>query len=75
MARNRLPDSFIAEQISKAVLKFSGETVALDIKRLSGEWLGYYRIRSGKVRIIFSMDFHEKRVHIEVVDYRGSVYK
>lgn len=75
LARNHLADTFVTEQISKAILKFSGETVALDVRRLAGVWSGHYRIRSGKIRIIFSVDFYEKRISVEVVDFRGSAYK
>lgn len=75
LTRNHLADNFVTEQISKAILKFSGETVPLDIRQLAGVWSGYYRIRSGKIRIIFSIDFYEKQVSVEVVDFRGSVYK
>ena len=57
--------------------KFFGESesVSVDVKRLSGAWAGYYRVRSGRIRIIFSFDAEELRAFVEVVDYRGDVYK
>ena len=75
LAKNHLVDTFVTEQILKAILKFSGETVALDLRRMAGVWSGHFRIRSGKIRIIFSIDFYEKKVLVEIVDFRGSVYK
>lgn len=75
LARNHLPDTFVIDLISKAILKFSGETVALDLRRMIGVWSGHFRIRSGKIRIIFSIEFYRKKVLIEVVDFRGSAYK
>lgn len=75
LARNHLADSFVMERVEDALLKFSGETVSVDLSRLSGKWAGHYRIRTGKVRIIFATDFYEKQVWVEVVDFRGSAYK
>lgn len=75
LARNHLADTFVTDLISKAIRKFSGETVALDLRRLTGKWSDQYRIRTRKIRIIFSIDFYEKQVLVEVVDFRGSAYK
>lgn len=75
LAQNHLADTFVTKQISKAVRKFSGETVALDLRGMTGTWSRHFRIRSGKIRIIFSIDFYEKKVLVEVVDFRGNVYK
>ena len=49
--------------------------VAINIKRLSGKWEGCFRIRLGKNRIIFSINFERQTVLIEVVDNRGGVYR
>lgn len=75
LAKNHLPDEFIAAPIGKAIRKFFGESVSVDVKRLSGVWTGYYRIRSGKIRIIFSFDAEKRHIFVEAVDYRGDVYK
>lgn len=37
LARNHLADTFVTNLISKAILKFSGETVAVDMSRLTGK--------------------------------------
>lgn len=75
LAKNHLPDEFVAALIGKAIKKFFGESVSVDMKQLSGAWAGYYRIRSRKVRIIFSFDAEKRRAFVEVIDYRGDVYK
>lgn len=74
LAKNHLPDEFVIVPIGKAMKKLFGESASVDIKRLSGAWAGYYRISSGKIRIVFSFDAEERRVFVEVVDYRGNVY-
>jgi mRNA interferase RelE/StbE len=45
------------------------------IKRLSGELKGSYRIRIGGIRIVYSVDESQKIVYIEVIGFRGDVYK
>lgn len=47
----------------------------IDIRKLKGEWSGYYRIRKGKLRIIFTIEKENKIIFIERIDYRGEVYK
>ena len=61
--------------ISKAVKKFRGENVNIDIKKLRGEWFGFFRIRMGKIRIIAEFDFDNQSVFIGVIDMRGNAYK
>ena len=46
-----------------------------NVKRLSGELKGSYRLRLGDMRIIYSVDETEKIVYIEVIGFRGDVYK
>ena len=75
LTKNHLPDEFVAVPIGKAMRKLFGESVAVDVKRLSGVWVGHYRVRSGKIRIIFSFEADGLRVFVEVIDYRGDVYK
>jgi mRNA-degrading endonuclease RelE of RelBE toxin-antitoxin system len=39
------------------------------------QWAGYYRIRRGKVRIILKPDSETGIVFVDIVDFRGSVYR
>jgi mRNA-degrading endonuclease RelE of RelBE toxin-antitoxin system len=75
LSRNHMPDDFLRDPLAKAVARFSGEPVRVDLKRLSGEWEGFYRVRVGKIRIIFSADMRKRSLFVEVIDYRDSVYK
>ena len=52
-----------------------GKDVNIDLKKLVGNWEGYYRIRIGKMRIIFDMSKEGKEIFVEKVDHRGDVYK
>jgi mRNA interferase RelE/StbE len=46
-----------------------------NIKPLSGELQGSYRLRVGNIRIVYSVDGSIKIVYIEVIGFRGDVYK
>ncbi|MFP7753856.1 type II toxin-antitoxin system RelE family toxin [Thermodesulfobacteriota bacterium B35] len=46
-----------------------------NIKRLSGALHGSYRLRIGNLRIIYSVDEKSRIVYIEVIGFRGDVYK
>jgi mRNA interferase RelE/StbE len=45
------------------------------IKSLSGELQGSYRMRVGDIRIVYSIDETTKTVFVEVIGFRGDVYK
>ena len=47
----------------------------LDIKRMKGDWKGYYRLRIGKNRVIFTVDFNSRDVIIYAIGARGDIYK
>ncbi|RLF44104.1 MAG: type II toxin-antitoxin system RelE/ParE family toxin [Thermoplasmata archaeon] len=65
----------VKEEIRKFLLLLKRENVNVDVKKLYGDWKGYYRIRKGKLRIIFSLNKLEKEIYIEKIDFRGDVYK
>jgi len=47
----------------------------LQIKRLEGQWKGYYRMRVGKKRMIFSLEPKNWELNILEIDNRGDIYK
>jgi mRNA interferase RelE/StbE len=47
----------------------------LNIKKMKGDWKGYYRLRVGKNRVIFTVDFDSKDITIYAIGARGDVYK
>lgn len=65
----------IRDPIRNFILRITGKSINVDAKRLKGNWDGYYRIRKGKIRIILKVDSESKTVFVDVVDFRGSVYK
>jgi len=46
-----------------------------DVKKMSGEWKGYYRMRVGDIRIIFWIEYVLKTVYIDHIGSRGDIYK
>lgn len=47
----------------------------LDIKQMKGEWEGFYRLRIGKVRVIFTVDTISGDIEVYSIGDRGDVYK
>jgi mRNA interferase RelE/StbE len=47
----------------------------LDIKKMKGEWEGFYRLRIGKIRVIFSLSNDSDDIEVYIIGARGDVYK
>lgn len=71
---NHIPKEQIFSIIRDAILNFQGEIVSIDIKKMRGEWEGFYRIRKGKWRMIVEFHFDDNSVFIEDIDWRGNIY-
>jgi mRNA interferase RelE/StbE len=65
----------VREELGKFLMKMKGENVNLDLKKLSGEWEGYYRLKKGRIRIIFEPNRIDKVLFVDRIDFRGDVYK
>ena len=72
---NDIEENDIIEDVFKVVEKLKGKNVNIDLKKMRGEWKGFYRLRLGKKRIIFQIDFNAKEIFIDRIDFRGVVYK
>ncbi len=46
----------------------------LDIKKLKGNWQGFFRIRVGKIRIIFIVYLDAEKIYVHDICFRGDVY-
>lgn len=75
LKKNKISQNEIIEIIKKVLRRFQREKVNIDIAKLKGKWLGFHRIKFGKMRIIAEFNFDKKKVYIEVIDWRGSAYK
>jgi mRNA interferase RelE/StbE len=47
----------------------------LDIKKMRGEWEGFYRLRVGKIRVIFLLSTDSDGIEVYTIGARGDVYK
>jgi mRNA interferase RelE/StbE len=65
----------VRDSVRDFILRVSGSSININVKKLKGEWTGYYRIRKGKIRIILRPDSETRTVFVDVVDFRGSVYR
>ncbi len=74
LKRENLRSETVAE-IIKFLKRMKGESVSVDVKKLKGDWQGFFRIRKGKLRIIFELNFQEHLIYVARIDHRGKVYK
>jgi len=75
LGKNGISREHVFGLLQTALKRFQGESVNIDIKKLKGEWDGFHRIRKGKVRIIAEFNFDRSSIFVEVIDWRGDVYK
>jgi mRNA interferase RelE/StbE len=47
----------------------------LDIKSLKGDWKGFFRMRVGKIRVVFSINSEADELQVYDIDFRGNIYK
>jgi len=66
-------NNLIGKAVKKIVLQ---EIINIDVKKLKGNLSRYYRIRQGKVRILFELLNNKIIVKAIVndIDFRGDVY-
>ncbi len=51
-----------------------GAVAELDIKKLKGKWGGFYRLRAGRYRLIFKMNWERQEIWIYAVVKRENAY-
>jgi mRNA interferase RelE/StbE len=47
----------------------------MDIKKMKGDWEGFYRLRIGNIRILFTVNSSLSEIEIYTIGSRGDVYK
>lgn len=73
-----LKKSEVDNLVIKAIKKIKlNENNNIDLKKLKGELQNFYRIRKGKVRILFKIVDNEVMIEIIVdnIDFKGDIYK
>ena len=63
--KNNFDEDIVLDKIKLALRQFQGENINVDIKKLSGKWDGFYRIRAGRLRIIIEFQFEQIRYLLE----------
>ena len=75
LRKNHFPETVATEAIIVAIKKLSGEEVNLDLKKLHPPYAGCFRVRSGRLRIVFSVDFEAHVADVLEINWRGSAYR
>ena len=74
IVKNHIED-LVIDLVKKFLQGRNNPENQVDVKKLFGKWEGYYRIRKGSIRIIFSLSYSEKIIFINKIDNRGDAYK
>jgi mRNA interferase RelE/StbE len=78
---NKNPSSLSLEDVRNLVISalkkiFKIEETNIDLKMLRGDLHGYYRIRTGKIRIIFSLTKNKIfSAFVKDIGFRENIYK
>ena len=75
LSKNELTIDEVRELLDNTIRYFKGEDININIKKLIGDWTGFYRVRTGRIRIIAEFNFENSVVFVEEIDWRGSAYK
>jgi mRNA interferase RelE/StbE len=71
--------SRIQEKLNQLLVSVEAQSIIpfteLDIKQMKGDWEGFYRLRIGKVRLIFTVDTISGDIEVYSIGSRGDVYK
>ncbi len=73
--KENIDDNKLLSLIQKLLNYLKGKDENINVKKLKGKWQGYYRIKFGRTRIILKVEFEEKTIFVDRIDYRGDVYK
>ena len=73
--KENIKDAKLLSLIQKFINYSRGMNENIDVKKLKGRWEGYHRIRLGKIRVILKVNFEERRIYVDTIDYRDDVYK
>ena len=69
----------IRQQLNQLAISIEQKSIIpfteLDIKKMKGDWQGFYRLRINQIRLIFRVDFDSKDIEIYAIGNRGDIYK
>ncbi|MBM4463929.1 MAG: type II toxin-antitoxin system RelE/ParE family toxin [Chloroflexi bacterium] len=68
-------DATVRERIFRRVKWLSENFESITPKPLSGEFKGYYKLRVGDYRVIYSVSAQSKLILIRLVGHRRDIYK
>lgn len=78
---DKQPEKFLSKcsdeffnRISKKLKSLKENIFPHNVKRVVGYELPTFRIRIGKYRVLYRINYEEKRIIIVKIDKRGSVY-
>jgi len=75
LKKEKFNDEQLIILLKRFLANLQGSEEHVNVRKMKGRWLGYHRIKIGKIRIIVKVDFGERLIYVDRIDFRGSVYK
>jgi mRNA interferase RelE/StbE len=72
---DRLDERIKAQLREKLTALASEPFTAAGVKPMQGDWKGYYRLRHGDLRIIYTIDKDKDLLVVAHIGPRGDIYK
>ena len=68
-------DTQVAQQVINRLNWLGENAEEVRHQALTGRWQGYYRLRVGDYRALYTLDHERQRVVVELVGHRRDVYR
>ena len=68
-------DGMIAQQVVNRLVWLSENAESVQHQALTGRWRGFYRLRVGNYRALYTLDHPRQRIVVELVGHRSEVYR
>ena len=68
-------DRQVAQQVINRLNWLGENAESIHHQALTGRWRGYYRLRVGDYRALYTLDREHQRVVVELVGHRSEVYR
>jgi mRNA interferase RelE/StbE len=68
-------DRPVIERILSKLLWLARFVDTVHHEELTGQWIGYYRIRVGDYRIVYQLEYANRLIIVEAIGRRREIYK
>ena len=68
-------DNTVKESVINRLMWLAENAELVNHRRLTGRWAGFYRLRAGDYRALYTIDRENHRIVVEAIGHRSDVYR